>query len=195
MKALILLPLLTATPALADCATGADLSTGIRMIEGDGTTYILTAQSNGVVRQDAFYSDGYVSRNLLGHGVHVLQLADVEDGAMVPDSILNTAYPMAVADMFVPTSSSNWSAETTINAFGYIYAETQSQTWGEAFDMTLGDCTYTALPGKIKYASDGLTIDEGVYYFPDLGVSFLHAYDDNESDPDQFTLLTIEPAE
>lgn len=192
MKPIVLIALLAGSPAWATCPVGADLQGGIRVVEGEGAIHIYTPQRNGIVQMETTYSDGYVSRNLLAQGNHVLQLADVEDGMLVPDSILNVGYSTPPATLPVPSPNSVWNTQTIVRGFGDIYREIQTQTWGDTFNLTIGDCTYEAIEGKLRYQSDDETIDEGVYFIPELGFSLLHSYDDTAGEPDVFTFVRIE---
>lgn len=191
MKPIVLLALTLGTPALADCPTRADLATGITVTEDDGTAHVFRDLGNGLVEQTGTYSDGYTFRNLLGQGVHVVQLADVEDGRIVPDSILNTAYPARATDLPIPYAGLQWGIDTTVRGFGEIYAERQEQVWGAQITMTIGDCALIALPGKISYASQEGVILETVYYLPQQGMSLLMSYRDPDGTIDEFTYVSL----
>lgn len=195
MKPLIILAALIATPALADCPTGADLATGIRVIDDAGANSVFRAVSPGVVQQDGAYDDGYAFRTMLAHGTHILQLSDMENGAVLPDSVVNTAYPTAANTLPVPTPNSEWNVLTTIRGYGDIYAEQQTQDWGRTFTLTVGACSFDAIPGKIRYTSEGFRVDEGLYYLPELGIALLHSYDDAESEPETYEILSIQKAQ
>lgn len=193
MKPLMIAALMAATPALADCPTGADLATGIRITETDGTVQVYQQAGPGVVQVDLTWPDGSRSRNLLARGTHVLQLADIENGSLLPDSIVNTAYPVGAADLPLPTPNGRWDVQTTVRGYGEIYREDQSQRWGPLAKFTIGACSYAVLDGKVTYTSDDdFVITEGIYYFTDLGIGLLYSYDDTETDPDTYTFRSIE---
>jgi hypothetical protein len=192
MKPLLTLTLLAAAPALADCPTGADLATGIRVLEADNTTHIYSDNGKGIVQVDITYDGGGVSRNLLAQGNHVLQLSNIENGRVIPDTIANTAYPTSAENLPIPTANDVWTVQTTVNAYGDIYAETQMQTWGDTFTLTIGTCSFEAIKGALKYVSDANTIDEGVYFIPALGISLLYSYGDLEMAPEVYSFTQIE---
>lgn len=192
MRSLLAL-LLLSTPALADCPDAGDLASGIQVGEDDGTVHIFRDLGNGVVEQTGTYTDGYTFRTLLAQGVHVLQLSDTENGKVIPDSIANTAYPDNAADLPVPAAGMTWQVNTTINAYGDIYAEEQSQVWGQPTSLSVGACTFNALPGKITYVSDGDVIVESLYFLPDAGFALLVGYDDTGGDPSVYTYTSIAP--
>jgi len=191
MRFLFVFAALTAAPAWANCPTGTDLATGIRIIEDDGTRQVYRSTQNGVVQLD-IRSSKNTFRNLLAQGTHLLQLSELEDGRVIPGSIVNTSYPAAPESLPVPTPSSQWTVETIVRGYGDIYAEIQTQTWGRLIEYTIGSCSYDVIPGKVRYASDGFTIDEGIYYFPELGIGLLHLIDDSESAPETYTFVQSE---
>lgn len=191
MKPLLVLTLLAATPAWADCPTGTDLTTGIRVVESDGVSHIYRDIGKGVVQVDIDYGDGFTSRNLLAQGNHVLQLADTENGQVLSDSVSNTAYPTRAADLPVPTPNMVWNVDTTVKAFGDIYAEKQTQTWGDTFNLTIGTCSYDAIEGALTYTADDYTITEGVYYIATLGIGLLFAYEATDVEREIYTFSDI----
>ncbi|MDB4214069.1 hypothetical protein N9741_04330 [Octadecabacter sp.] len=193
MKPMILVSLIATTPAFAQCPVGADLQNGIRAIESDGVSHVYTAQRNGIVEVEINSSDGYVSRNLLAQGNHLLQLADVENGMLVPSSITNYSYSTPPATLPVPSANAVWNTQTIVREGLEIYREIQTQTWGATFDLTIGACTYDAIPGKLRYEREDYSIDEGVYFIPELGFSLLYSYNDDQStEPDIYTIVLIE---
>lgn len=181
-----------ALPALA-CPTGADLTNGIRVTEGDGTTNDFRSLRSGVVQQDGRATDGYTYRTLLGQGVHILQLADTENGALIQDTVYSTAYPTSPGDLPIPTPGSRWEVDTSIRSVDEIYAEAQTQAWGNVVPFTIGDCTYDAIPGKVDYISDGFHIKETLMFMPDLGFALLMVYEDVGYDVTTFTYADIAP--
>ncbi|WP_375280806.1 hypothetical protein [Pseudooctadecabacter sp.] len=186
---------LIASPAFAQCPTGADLANGIVFTTDLGDVETFTQRPNGIVQIDALSSEGAVYRTLLGQGVHVLQLSDLEDGNVLPDSIVSTSYPMAASALPVPQPGDNWTVDTMINAYGDIYPETQTQTWGQQTTYTVGDCTFDAVPAKFRYDSDGFTINEDIIYFPTLGLSLLVGYQDTDIPREVYTYVDVAAAQ
>lgn len=194
MRPFVLIPLLFAAPVWADCPVGSDLETGIIFTSEIGEREVFTAQANGVVQQDIAGQSNTTYRTLLGQGVHVIQFSDLTDGTLNFDSIVNTAYPVNASDLPIPEPGARFDFDTTVNAYGDFYAETQTQRWGNPISYTTGSCTFTALPGKIQYTSDGFIITEDVLYLPDLGLSLLVGYQDSESDKEIYRYVNAEAA-
>lgn len=195
MRLVLCFATLIASPAFAQCPTGADLDRGIVFTSDLGDVETYTQQPNGIVQIDALSDDGIIYRTLLGQGVHVLQLSDLEDGAVLPDSIVSTSYPMAANALPVPKPRDTWTVETMINAYGDIYAETQTQTYGTLTTYKVGDCTYDAVPAKFRYDSDGFTILEDIIYFPTLGLSLLVGYQDTDNPREAYAYVDVAKAQ
>ena len=186
---------LFAVPALAECPTGADLRTGITFVDDYGNVETFRAGANGTVRMDGMEPDGYTYGSILGKGVHIVQLFDTENGAIIRDSMINTSYPVPVSSLPVPGANQSWTVETVINSYGDIYAEEQSQRWGAEMTFTVGTCSFRGIPGKIRYVSEGFRIDEEIMFLPDLGMSLLLSYDDTEGPKDSFSYVSVRPAQ
>ncbi|WP_296420313.1 hypothetical protein [Pseudooctadecabacter sp.] len=186
---------LAASPVLADCPTGADLESGIVFTTDTGETDTYTSRPNGIVQIDALSPENVTYRTLLGKGIHVLQLSDLENGQVLSDSIVSTSYPMAAAELPVPEPGTRWRVDTMINAYGDIYPETQTQTYGQMTAYTVGDCTFDAIPAKFRYESDGFTINEDIIYLPDLGLSLLVAYEDTDAPREDYAYVAVTVAQ
>jgi len=191
MKPFLVLTLLAATPAWAECPTGKDLATGIRVTETDGTFHVYRDIGKSIVQVDINYGDDLTSRNLLAQGNHVLQLADTDNRAIVPGTVVNTAYPSAAAELPIPTANLTWTIDTTVKAYGDIYAETQTHTWGDTFNLTIAECSFDAIEGELIYNSDGYIVTEGVYYIPALGIGLLYAYAGTDLEREVYTFTGI----
>lgn len=192
MKTLALLTLLAATPALAECPIAGDLSSGIRVYDTVGGVETFLEIGNTVVQADFRDSTGFASRVLLGKGTHVLRSGDVENGRMVNDSITITTYPYPNVSLPIPAPRSKWDISTSVNQYGDIIAEQQSQVWRRATTLTIGDCTLNAIRGKVTYARAGSTLIEDVAYFPDLGFTLLLSFKFTDEPGDTFTFTRIE---
>lgn len=193
MKFLTLIPLLTAAPAFADCPVAADLAGGIRVTETDGTINLFTAQGNGVVQNDGTAPDGYTYRNVLAQGTHLVELGDTENGQYVNDSRRIITYPMERTVMPLPTPNSRWDVATTVAAMGNDgYPEQQVQGWGAPATLTIGECTYDMIPGKVTYTNSDFVVFEGLHYLPALGLALLHSYQIQGDPADTYTAAKIE---
>ena len=183
-----------ATPVLADCPVASDLKTGIELRDDDGYVSVYRQSGPFVVMQEGAAPDGYRFQNLLGQGTHVLQLADVENGSLVRDSIINVSYGMQPAEMPVPEEGLNWQVGTMVNAYGETYRENQSQRWGTAQTLRIAECEYRVIPGRLTYKSDGDTIREEVLYVTELGIGLLTSYSDGTGYEDSFAFVSIRVA-
>lgn len=183
---------LCAGPAMAECPTGADMTTGVRVYESNGTQSIMRDQGDGIVTLDGVLSDGRGFRTLLGRGAHVLVISDTENGVNIPGSVLTNTYAMAPADMPLPEPFAQFTFQTDVDAYGDAFTETQTQAWGGVFDYTIGDCTYDALPGKIVYSNRSRTINETVTYIIDLGFVYLNSFQMEPNPPARYAATRIE---
>lgn len=178
MKPLMITCMLAASPALAICPVADDLNTGgILALEDNGTRHVFRSIGNSVVAAEAETVEGSQYRDLLAHGFHILQMADIVDGTIDADSIVNIAFPSAAQDLPVPEENGSWSVKTAItDTFGF-YVEEQSHSWGQKITLTIAECTYDVIPAKVTLRDDlDIEITEGIYYFPDLGISLVHSY-------------------
>ncbi len=169
-----------ATPAMASCPVGADLASGIRLVQADGTTDDYRALRPGVVETISTYTDGYVARTLLGQGIYVLEVADVVDGSVDPYTQAVFAFRMAASDMPLPDPNTQMKFGTTVRDGGGLYPENIVIDWGDRAAVTYGKCSYAMIPGTFSHTSDDYDHQEVVHYLPELGISVLHSYFDDE---------------
>ncbi|MCF2905421.1 hypothetical protein L0666_10505 [Octadecabacter sp. CECT 8868] len=192
MKYSLIVTLLAAAPALADCPVAADLETGIRVTESDGTTNTFRLIDDGIVQNDGVATDGYTYRNLLAQGTHLIGLSDTENGNDIPDTVRTMTYAFAPAGMPIPEASSSRSYQTTVTSPTSVYPETQTQAWGAMTTLTIGDCTYDMIPGKLTYTNTDYVVYEGLYYLPDVGLGLLHSYQIQGDPVDRYQAIKIE---
>lgn len=192
MKPLIILTLMAATPALAECPVAADLETGVRVTESDGTINLFTAVGDGVVQNDGTAPSGYTYRNLLAQGTHLVELGDTENGSYADGTRRTVIYPISRADMPVPTPNSRNEYETTIRAAGGDYPESQTQMWGAMTTLDIGECSYDMIPGKLTYTNSSFVVLEGLYYLPALELGLLHSYQIQGESADNYVASKIE---
>lgn len=167
-----------AAVAQTTCPDGSSLATtGILFTDDLGVTKVhrLTAPNTVTVTID---DDGYRSRNTLVHGVHVLQLADEENGEIVPTSLWDFTFPVATAKLPRPTPNGSWEAATTYTYAGDREAEQVRHSWGSLTSHRIGGCTYDAIPVVIEYSSEYYDHVEELLYFPELGTAILTVYSD-----------------
>lgn len=192
MKILLAVSLLAASPALADCPVAADLATGVRVTETDGTVNLFTAIGDGTVVNDGTAPDGYTYRNILAQGTHLVELGDTSNGAFMPDTHRVVTYPTPRANMPAPTTTTSYEFDTTIATSTGEYAEVQTQRWGAQSSLTIGDCTYDMIPAKINYTNADYVVLEGLHYLPALELALLHSYQIQGEPASIYTAAKIE---
>lgn len=163
------------------CPVAADLDgDGVAFFSADGVE-VHTRAPNGVVTivtdED---EDGIAVKSVLAHGVHVLQLSDLENGQVVPGSVWRFAFPMPVADLPAPTPGGGWSVGTTSMIDGVSETEVITYTWGTPEAYGIGPCTYEAIPVRASYDGDSYDHVEDSVYFPALGTALLIRYGDDD---------------
>lgn len=181
-----------ATSAFADCPTGADRAKGIRAILSDGSVEEYRDLRPGVVELIARYEDGYTARNLLGQGTYVIELADFEDGQIVPTSRITSSYPMSADEMPLPKPGSEWTVKVAMRDADGFFQEQQTHRWGEQTKATYQNCSYDMIPGQLSYAGEGYNYQEEIHYLPELGLGLLVAYSDGDAPEDRFTYDAFE---
>lgn len=182
-----------ATPALAVCPVPGDRATGIRATLSDGSYEDYRDLRPGLVELIGNYADGYVARNLLGQGIYVVELSDLEDGKIVPDTRTTYTYPVDLTALPIPEPGTRWVGETGGRDYDGFFAETQSHSWGALTRATYGTCSYDLLVGRFDYSGDGYSYKEEIHYLPELGIGLLASYaDDSEDGPEVYTYVSIE---
>lgn len=182
-----------ASPALAACPQMGDLATGIRATMSDGTYEDYRDLRPGLVEMIGNYDDGYIARNLLGQGVYVVELSDMEDGKIAPDSRTTYSYPVEVTELPIPQPGARWSGQTAGRDYEGFFSETQTHTWGAMTRATYGECSYDLIVGRFAYSGDGYSYKEEIHYLPELGIGLLASYaDGDESETDVYTYVGIE---
>lgn len=194
-RLLAVLCAVVAGPALAQCPTAADLRSGVRVTESDGTTNVFTAVGDGIVQNDGATTGGYTYRNLLAQGTHLIGLSDTDGGEDIPNTVRRMEYDMAIPALPVPAPGMRNTYETVVTVSDGSYDETQTQVWGQPTRLTIGDCTYDMIPGKLVYTNRDFVVREGLYYLPALEFALLHSYQSNDDPAAQYVATGIEAVE
>lgn len=182
--------------AFANCPTESDLVNGIMVIESDGTEHLFVSASADTVFNFIVTADGYETRNTLVRGTYVLELVELETGRTVPDTMSRTRYAVPVSSIPTPSANTRGDFQTVVTGYGEDLQEKQSYAWGQEGTITIGECSYTMIPGKIRYENSDYFAIEGLYYLPALGISLLHEYSDSDfPTPDRYTFARIEAAQ
>ncbi|WP_152912599.1 hypothetical protein [Candidatus Rhodobacter oscarellae] len=160
-------------PSLAlACPTAADLDAGILLTAKTGDTETFTRFSEDVVQSIYSDGDGFQNRALLGQGVYLLELMDLEDGKLVPDTRITYAFPVVPGELPEPVAGGLYSAEIAVQDAGDVQREAQRYEFSEITQATYADCTYDLIKVAVSYGDSDNTIDR-VHYFPTLGISYL----------------------
>lgn len=177
MKYPFFIALLASSPVFADCPVAADLVGGVRVIEDDGTIVTFVAQGDGLVLQEIIFAldNGIIYRTMLAHGTSVVSSMDTQNGAVIDETQMDTSYPVAPADLPVPTPLSSHTFETTVVDSIGQYSATQTQSWGAMQSLAIGDCTYDMFLGKVNYTSDYYVVTEKLHYLPALELALLYS--------------------
>lgn len=155
----VVIALATASPALA-CPTTADLKTGILVTETDGATQVFHDVGNNTILQSGSFGPGEHYQNKLVHGVHPLQIANLENGAIDVGSAILTNYGIPLKDIPKPQPNSSVTLDTTVQtATEPTYADKQVHTLTAPSTFDVGGCRYKSVPGRLTYTSDGYTLD------------------------------------
>ena len=185
-----------ATTAAAACPVNADLSQGIQLTQGDGTVEVFRDRGNNIVEVTGTYPDDFVSRTLLGKGIYVLELIDLVDGKLDPDTRMTFGFPMNAADFPTAQAGGSWTVKTVGRDIDGTFPETLDMRWGDASQVTYGDCTYDMIPGTLTYQGEDYGHIEVIHYLPALGIGVLHSYQDDEmGTPDVFPVTAISTVE
>ena len=177
--------------ALAECPTGADLSTGIRVLGGDDTVETYQSQGPHIVRNDFYFEPGQGSQNLLARGVYLVQSIAIEDRVLDPKSRRTYTYPLTPEMMPDPTPGGQWVAPVAALEDGTLGTQVHSMQFGEQTSLTLGACTYRMVPIRVEYDSDPGYV-ETLYHLPDLGFALFGASQDADGTVETYSFLSIE---
>ncbi|MDA9207329.1 hypothetical protein N9O61_00445 [Octadecabacter sp.] len=191
MRVFATIALFTASPVLAECPTASDLANGVQIVEADGTVNLFTALGNGIVKNDGTAPDGYTYRNVLAQGTHLIELGDTENGAYISGSLRVVDYQMQPDQMPIPAPNTTWVVDTIVDN-GSEYDERQTQSWGAITTLSIGECSYEMIPGKVSYINSDYTVFEGLHYLPGLELGILHSYQIQGEPPSHYVATSIE---
>ncbi|MGH1415225.1 MAG: hypothetical protein ACRBB0_17175 [Pelagimonas sp.] len=180
---------LTATICHADCPIAADLDKGIRFQGDDGAMETFVQWTDGVVASNYSDPDMTGMRSMLGQGVYLLEIIDVEDGHLVPHTRLTFAHEMAASAMPKPVAGGDWRAQT-YSWGGYENGmEVAIYAFGEQGTKTFGSCSYDMIPIEVSFDPAGRI--ELLNYLPELGLAYVVGLEEN-GQLDRFDYTSIE---
>lgn len=186
----VAISLLSTQSALA-CPVSGDLATGIRFGVDDGDFETFRQMRPGVIESTFVAADGTVYRNLLGQGIYLLEWTDIVEGKPDMDSRSVYAFAMTPETLPLPEPGGFANLGVLVNAGGTLEQEMQMYSFGEASEITFGECRYAMIPIEVRYAPDngqGLTV---LNYLPDLGLAYFTESTAN-GQTDTYTYHSIE---
>jgi hypothetical protein len=176
--------------ALAECPVAADLETGIRLSDGEGSeTFVRDSDLSVIATYEA--EGAPPTQSLLAHGIYVMSNADLEDGTPVSGTEVTYVYPVNVPDLPLPIPGGTF--ETTVMRLGDGQMSNQRETYafGEMTSVTIGACSFEMIPITARYPDEGPDRYEVIHYLPELGFGYLAEYHDAQMD-DIYTYTAIE---
>jgi len=163
--------------AQANCPTAWDAAGDGIYFTVDGREDLHRLRPNNVVTIETEADNtGFFSRTAAAYGLHVLELADFQDGEQLEESVWRFIFPMPVAELPEPVAGETWEVQTRTLVDLEQGRETVKHVWGDEIMHDLGACSYRAIPVTVAYTSDTAFHTEEVLYFPELRTSILTAY-------------------
>lgn len=164
---------LVPTLAFAECPTGADLATGIRVIDSDGATDTYKTNGENMVESQYRFEPGEGARSLLAQGVYMVLAQDIENGEITAGTRSTFTYPLAPGQMPVPEAGGQWVADVvTLDSDG-MSTTTHQMNFGAETQFAIGACSYRMIPIEVRYDEDD---GELLYYLPELGFALLGGF-------------------
>ncbi len=191
MRAALLAFTAFTAPAFAQCPTGADMHTGVRITDLDGVSETYRTDGADFVRGE--WSDGSDSgsRFLLLKGLYVVEQFDTENGQVVAGTRTTHAYPLRPADAPLPVEGGRWDTEViTLDPEGSRTTR-ESHIFGPPTQITIGGCSYEMMP-VIGVFHDDDGYEETLHYLPELGFSYLVETRPKNEAAERYTYIRIE---
>lgn len=182
------------------CPVAADLTTGGIAFDVNGIDIEIFRQKRpGLI--ESFYAyegdPGNGTRAMLAQGLYVLELVDLENGDITPDSRGVYSFPVAPSQLPLPdlqtSPGTEWTFTVAHNFSGDLGSETQVYTVMPKEEKSYGDCAYPMIPIQMRYTTDTGEEIEMLHFLPDLGISYLAsvAYDGGEDIYDYQTIRAL----
>jgi len=183
-----------AAPATADCLTASDMTGGISVTLDNGAIEVYRRDMNdpALVTVDGSGESGPAYRLVLVRGILVVLFETVDESAGAMNVSTSYSYPLAPADVPVPVAGALWQISALRNDSEGETPEDQIHQAGDLTPITIGECTYAAIPVTVAY---GATYVEEITYLPDLGFGFLHWFQNEGGEKNATNLIALERAE
>lgn len=195
MRAIVMLASLAAPSGAAACPTGADLAGGIRLTDPDGITETFRQVQPGIVQGSYTLDDTTTVRNLLGQGVYLLEVVDLENGVPQPETRATYSFPLSPPEMPQPRPGGGWSTKVASLVQGAFETETQEYRFGALTTIAFGGCVYDMIPVEVRFPPDPSDYVDTAHFLPELGFSYLaeSAFTENGvRDVQSYRYVTIE---
>lgn len=172
MKSLLVLLLLAASPGLA-CPTSADLKTGI-VVEDDEEFKALYQIRDGQIQRTDFFDTEESWRSTLAFGTFWTKEEMLRGGIHQSDDDMTVTLVDKSAAFSRPSAHLTQTVETQLSfAAESPITETVTHTWAGVGSLSIGDCTFKSISGRIAYQSKGDTYLEIVEFLPALGITLI----------------------
>jgi hypothetical protein len=180
MKSIILSAALTFPAAvLAQCPTHSDLDRGILFYVEGGDTEKFRQSTNGLIEATYMYGPGEGSRVLLAQGIYLVELIDIENNQLKPDTRSTYGFPLTMDKLPKPSPGGIWSVRAVSLDEDGLTSEMQIYRFGAMTELTIGACSYDMIPIEIRYPEDDDTVDF-LHYMPALKLSYLSGTQDSD---------------
>lgn len=187
-----LLLAMTAGPVLANCPAPGSLEQGIRLTSSDGAIETFKEIAPGRVENMTGIGEKDGSYYILGQGIYLRALTDMESGVLKPTTLVTYNYPLEDAQMPRPVAGGLWQVEVAVLDGGDIATEFHDIMFGLPTRYTIGACGYDMIPVNIRVQENAdMWFEETLYYLPELGFAVYGAYQEQEKEPEVYTYKAI----
>lgn len=189
----VLLLVFSATPVFAACPTIDDMKSGVRFDLASGEYETLRLVNDTLVESIFHFDGGGALRNLLAHGLYLVEVVDLENDTPVPSTRSVYTYPVEPNFMPMPSVGGSWSTGAALLTSNGIEYETQIYKYGDWAETSFGACTYKSMPITIDYVFEGeFSGDRDIInWLPELGFGYLAGSIEGEDRTD-YTYISIQ---
>ena len=179
-----------AAPAVA-CPVAADLANGIRFTDAEGVTETFSADAPGLVTS-LYDFKGRQTRSVLLNGLYLVRIEELADGAPVPGSGVLMGFTDPPGGRSEPDRGSGFATTLTTIDGDRTSSETMAVSFGPAAPLTIGACTYAAIPVRFDYPGRKPKGHEIMTYLRDLGLAYMSAAGKDGAQDVRFTYVSVE---
>ncbi len=191
MRTLLFVTTCLASPALAQCPTGADLERGVTLTDTSGTTETYWRVSEHIIRGTWRDSGGYGANFRILKGLYVVEAYDTEDGEALLGTRSTHFYSVKPDNIPIPTDGGRWDTHAITWDQDGVRTAPESYVFGPTVETTLGGCRYDMIPIIVMYPDlDGY--EETLNYLPALGFSYLAEMRPANEPSERYTYVSFE---